>query len=286
MSAKQDALQPIEQKSILFGGQSIMAVRVEDDTVYVPIRPICDALGINWSGQRQRIRRDPVLSDVMRFVCVTHPNLKGGNPNVLALPLEFLNGWLLGINANRVKEEIREPLIQYQKYLYKLLADAFDPAFVQKGKLRRYYRGLGRPEAWINTRLKAIDVRNDLTNEWQERGITQEEYAILTNTISEGAFDISVEGHRQLKNLEASDSLRDNMTRMELIINMLGEETTATIANTEDAQGFTENQEAAEKGGKAAGTARKAVELETGQPVLSSDNYLPKQKQPKLLDDV
>lgn len=124
----ENALIPVEQKSVDFYGDEIMTVMIELNDkrqIYVPVRPICDYLGLSWSGQLERINRDPVLSDAARFVRVTRTNSQGGNPNVLALPMDYLNGWLFGINANRVKPEIRENLIRYQRECYRILADAF-----------------------------------------------------------------------------------------------------------------------------------------------------------------
>lgn len=128
--SEEKALVPIEQRTIDFYGDEIIAVLVKEERrqqVYIPIRAICDYLGLSWSGQRERINRDPVLSEVTRFVRVTRTNPEGGNPNVLALPLEYLNGFLFGVNANRVKEEIRDNLIRYQRECYRVLADAFLP---------------------------------------------------------------------------------------------------------------------------------------------------------------
>jgi hypothetical protein len=128
--SEEKALIPVEQKSVDFYGDEIMTVLVEEDDrrqIFIPVRPICDYLGLSWSGQRERINRDPVLSDVSRFVRVTRTNSQGGNPNVTALPLEYLNGFLFGVNANRVKEEIRDNLIRYQRECYRVLADAFLP---------------------------------------------------------------------------------------------------------------------------------------------------------------
>jgi hypothetical protein len=127
---KDQALIPVEQKFVDFYGDEITAVLTEENEkrqIFVPVRPICDYLGLSWSGQRERINRDPVLSDAVRFVRVTRTNSQGGNPNVLALPLDYLNGWLFGVNANRVKEEIRDNLIRYQRECYRVLADAFLP---------------------------------------------------------------------------------------------------------------------------------------------------------------
>ena len=120
------ALIPIEQRTVIFYDDEITAVLVEVNgrqAVYVPIRPICDFLGVDWSSQRQRINRDAILS--RHFVVVTTTKSGRGSPNMLALPLDYLNGWMFGINANRVKTEIRDKLLRYQEECYRVLAEAF-----------------------------------------------------------------------------------------------------------------------------------------------------------------
>jgi DNA-directed RNA polymerase beta' subunit len=121
------ALVPVEQKAVEFYDDEIVAVRVDDGTVLVPIRPICDLLGLNWSGQRQRIMRDAVLSKKTQpCVVVTHTQ---GQPDqrreMLTLPLDYISGFLFGINANRAKESVRAKLIQYQEECYQVLDEAF-----------------------------------------------------------------------------------------------------------------------------------------------------------------
>lgn len=119
------ALVPLEQKAVIFYDDEVTAVLADEggrQQIYVPVRPLCDYLGLNWSGQQQRINRDPVLSDV-KGVCVIHT--PGGSQEMLCIPLDFLNGWLFGVSASRVKESIRERLITYQRECYRVLADAF-----------------------------------------------------------------------------------------------------------------------------------------------------------------
>lgn len=137
------ALLPIEQKQVLFYDDEITAVLVqlEDERqVYIPLRPICEYLGLDWSAQTRRIRRDPVLSKWAMFVAITATNpeeaQKGGNPNMLCLPLDYLNGFLFGVSATRVRPELQERVILYQERCYKVLSEAFqegrltsDPAF-------------------------------------------------------------------------------------------------------------------------------------------------------------
>ena len=130
---RDSALIPIEQRSVLFYDDEITAVLVEIDdhqVVYVPVRPICDYLGLNWDGQRRRVNRDPVLSQEIMSVVVTTTDIDTSSrrprtSTMLCLPLDFINGFLFGINASRVKEEVREQLIRYQRECYRVLADAF-----------------------------------------------------------------------------------------------------------------------------------------------------------------
>lgn len=119
-------LNPVEQKQVAFYDDQITAVRVEDGTVYVPIRPICELLGLAWQGQNERINRDAILSQVAGSVSVTltEPN-RTRNISMKCLPLDYLNGWLFGINANRVKDSVRDGLLKYQMDCYRVLADAF-----------------------------------------------------------------------------------------------------------------------------------------------------------------
>lgn len=135
MSDEKKALVPIEQKTVLFYEDEITAILVEVDSkqrVYIPIRPIIERLGLNWAGQRQRIMRDLVLSaEVIPCVVMTHTQ---GQPDqrreLLCLPLDFLSGFLFTVDAHRVRPELQERLIRYQKECYRVLAEAF-----QEGRL-------------------------------------------------------------------------------------------------------------------------------------------------------
>ena len=116
------ALVPIEQKIVSFYEDRIIALRMVSGEVFVPIRPVCDHLGVTLAGQRERINRDPVLSEEVTSISVT---LTQQAREMICLPLKFIPGWLFGINANRVKPVIRERLIRYQRECYDVLAEAF-----------------------------------------------------------------------------------------------------------------------------------------------------------------
>ena len=123
------ALIPSEQRTIDFYGDELIVVSLEGRP-YIPIAPLCDFLGVSWSGQSDRIRRDAVLSEAAVSLRVTRKESKRGGREMLCLPLDYLNGWLFGISAGRVKEELRERLIRYQKDCYRVLSQVFQGAAV------------------------------------------------------------------------------------------------------------------------------------------------------------
>jgi hypothetical protein len=131
MSMSDKALIPSEQKTVFFYEDEITAVVVDEGAervVYVPLRPICDYLGLDWSAQYRRINRDEVLADAAISVAITATDIRARGTKtsaMLCLPLKFLNGWLFGVSAGRVKDELRERVIRYQRECYDVLAQAF-----------------------------------------------------------------------------------------------------------------------------------------------------------------
>ena len=141
-------------------------------------------------------------------------------------------------------------------------------------RVKEIYRAKGYPDEWIDMRIQSIEVRKQLTDEWQKREVQEgREYAILTTEIAKATFGLTPTEHKNLKGLERQN-LRDHMTTLELIFTQLGEEMTRKLAVENDAQGFNQNAIAAKKGGLAAGDARKAAEKRTGVKVVSADNFL------------
>jgi DNA-damage-inducible protein D len=141
------------------------------------------------------------------------------------------------------------------------------------------YRLKGRSDEWIKERMKTITTRNELTDEWKNRGVKGNEYSILTAIIAKGTFGLNPSEHKKIKGLEKpSQDLRDHMTDLELIFTALGEATTRHLAIKEDAKGFIENKDKAVKGGKAAGASLDTFEAATGLKVVSSENFLPPPK--------
>jgi hypothetical protein len=157
-------------------------------------------------------------------------------------------------------------------------------------RARGYYKAMGYDDAWIEMRLKTIEVRGQLTDEWKGRGVQEGlEYSILTAEISKATFGITPSEYKQVKDLK-KENLRDHMTNLELIFTMLGEETTRKNAVKIDAIGFDENRKAAIEGGEAAGDALNAYQQKTGENVVSATNFKAqiqeaKQKSRNMLDD-
>ncbi len=151
------------------------------------------------------------------------------------------------------------------------------------------YLKKGYSKEWINQRLKTIEVRKELTDEWERVGIEEEqEFAILTDEITKAWSDLSIKDYKRFKNLK-KENLRDNMTNLELVLNMLAEVTTKEFSKKENPKEFSESLEVAKKGGNVAGNARREIESVTGDSVVSEENYLDtpetiKKKKRKLLE--
>ena len=143
-------------------------------------------------------------------------------------------------------------------------------------RMKSLYEKKGYPKDWIDKRMRGIAVRQDLTDEWNGRGVQSSlEYAILTNEIIQGTFAMKVEDYKKLKGLER-ENLRNHMNDIELILTMLGEATTTKITKDRNSKGFHKLKKDAKDGGAVAGRTRKDIELQSGKKVVSRDNYLEK----------
>ena len=160
--------------------------------------------------------------------------------------------WLAEVGRERIEETIDPELI---------IDRALD-TYLKKGYSRE----------WINQRLQAIQVRKELTDEWQNRGVKEGiEYAILTDEITKAWSGMSTRQYKNLKGLK-KENLRDNMSTLELVLNMLAEATTTELSKTHHPNGLSANKKIAKQGGKIAGNARKEIESNTGKPVITSKN--------------
>ena len=165
---------------------------------------------------------------------------------------EPFKAWLAMVGRERIEETI-------------------DPEQAIDRALETYLKK-GYSEEWVHQRLLAIRIRNELTDEWCKRGVQKgKEYAILTDEITRAWSGMSTRQYKDFKGLK-KENLRDNMSNLELVLTMLAEASTTDIVKTEQPQGFDENQQVARRGGNVAGVARKALEAETGKPVVTSQN--------------
>lgn len=160
--------------------------------------------------------------------------------------------WLAQVGTERIEETI-------------------DPEQAIDRALETYLKKGYSPD-WVHQRLLSIRVRKELTDEWQTHGVEQgREYAILTDEITRAWAGMNTRQYKRLKGLK-KENLRDNMSTLELTLNMLAEATTTELAKTRNPQGLAENQDVAKRGGRVAGDARKTIEKESGRPVITAEN--------------
>ena len=169
-----------------------------------------------------------------------------------------------------------EPFKQWLAQVgYERILEIENPELAQE-RMKELYEKKGYPKDWIDKRLRGIAIRQNLTDEWKERGITREkDYAILTAEISKATFGLTPSEYKTVKGLnKKNQNLRDHMTDLELIFTMLGERVTTEISQQEKPDSFDESKNVARRGGKVAGVARKETEKELGHSIISSENYL------------
>ena len=156
---------------------------------------------------------------------------------------------------------------------YERVQEIEDPELATK-RTRALYKAKGYPDSWIEKRMRGIEIRATLTDEWQKHGVSlAQEYKILTAEITKAAFGLTPTKYKKLKGLRR-ENLRDHMTDLELIFSMLGEASTTEITRIEHPQGFDENKKVSRRGGGVAKEARKKLEQEAGKKVISNINHL------------
>ena len=201
----------------------------------------CNALKMTAADGKRRLT---YVADTEQFLRIVQ--------SIPSPKAEPFRAWLAQVGRERIEETI-DPELTIERAL---------ETYLKKGYTRE----------WINQRMQAIQVRKELTDEWDARGVQKGvEYAILTDEISRAWSGMSTRQYKNLKGLK-KENLRDNMTTLELVLNMLAEATTTEIPNQKAPSTFSENIAVAREGGEAAGIARKAVEERTGVPVITSKN--------------
>ena len=201
-----------------------------------------------------------ISSDGKRYI-TDCANAKGLLRIIQSIPspkAEPFKQWLAQVGSDRL-DEIENPELATQR-------------------TRELYKLKGYPDDWIEKRMRSIAIREELTEEWKNRGVKEQlEYSILTAEISKATFGLTPSEYKKVKGLK-SQNLRDHMTDLELIFSMLGEASTTKVTRAKNAKGFIENKVAARIGGRIAGNALKELEKESGEKVITSENYLPEKK--------
>ncbi len=189
-------------------------------------------------------------------------------------------------SAFRVIQSIPSPRAEpFKRWLaqvgYQRVQEIENPELAQQ-RMKELYQEKGYPPDWIEKRMRSIAIRDELTDEWRQRGIKeQKDFAILTAEISKATFGMTPTQYKDFKGL-LRENLRDHMTDLELIFTMLGEAATTEIARNRDAQGFVPNKAAARDGGTIAGNARRQLEEKSGKRVVTRQNYLTDKPRPSL----
>lgn len=201
----------------------------------------CNALKMKAADGKMRLTDVADMQGILRII--------QSIPSPKAEPFKL---WLAEVGKERI-DEIIDPELTIDRAL---------ETYLKKGYSRE----------WINQRLQAIQVRKELTDAWDDHGIEKGiEYAILTDEITKAWSGMTTRGYKNLKGLK-KENLRDNMTTLEIVLNMLAEATTTELTKTTNPQGLEENKKVAKEGGSVAGNARKEIEQKTGKPVITSKN--------------
>ena len=269
-------------KMIVFGAKQIRRAWV-DDQWFFSVIDIVGALTDSasppkyWDAmkRREKASSDVDLSTICRKVALTGADGKTYKSDAVNTEAAF-----------RIIQSIPSPKAEpFKRWLaevgYQRVQEIENPELAQQ-RMRQLYQDKGYPNDWIEKRVRGIAVRDELTGEWQKRGIQdQKDFAILTGEISKATFGLTPADYKKLKGLNR-ENLRDHMTDLELIFTMLGEAATTEIARNKDAQGLPQNKQAARDGGSVAGNARRQLEAKSGRKVITRDNYLTDKPRPKL----
>ena len=259
----------------------------EEEQWYFSVYDVVEAL-TDSNDPKQYIKKMRLRDEMLNY-----------NWGTICTPLEMiaLDGKLRKVQAANVKGLLRiiqsipspkaEPFKQWLAQVgYERLEEIENPELAQE-RMKELYEKKGYPKDWIDKRLRGIAIRQNLTDEWKKRGITEErDYAILTAEISKATFGMTPSEYKEFKGLtKKNQNLRDHMDDLELIFTMLGERVTTEISEKEEPDTFDKSKKIARRGGNVAGVARKETEKELGRKVSTPKNYLPDKDKPQLEDD-
>jgi DNA-damage-inducible protein D len=224
--------------------QYIKKIRSRDKELSVNWGTICTPLDIIAKDGKRRQENMAKVKGIFRII-----------QSIPSPKAEPFKQWLAQVGQERI-EEIQDP----------------ERAIV---RAKRIYEQKGYSDDWIAKRMRGINVRNTLTDEWKNRGARGGiDFAILTNEIYKGTFDMNAKGIKKYKDLDNPDNPRDHMSELELILTMLGEATTTELSQVRDSKGMPLLSKDAKEGGEVAGNTRKEIEEKTGKKVLGKGNFL------------
>ena len=244
-----------EQEEWYFSVQDVVAVLAEssDPKQYIKkMRARDPELSANWGTICTLVQMSAADGKMRKIQAADTEGLLRIIQSIPSPKAEPFKRWLAKVGRERIEETI-------------------DPEQAIDRALETYQKK-GYDTDWIHQRLLSIRVRNELTAEWQERGVQQgKEYAILTDEITKAWSGMSTRQYKKLKGLK-KENLRDNMSTMEIVLNMLAEATTTELSKAHQPEGFSESQTIARRGGSYAGQVRQDIEKDTGRPVITSQN--------------
>lgn len=260
-----------KQEIQLFEDKKVRSVwDSETEQWYFAVVDVVEVLtdSVNPTDYLKKMRkRDPELGDYIGTNCpqVAMMTSSGKNRKTLAATTEQLFRIIQSIPSPKA-----EPFKQWMAQVASQRLDQMQDPELSIDQAIADYKRLGYSDKWINSRIKGIEVRKELTDEWERSGVTGQQYASLTDIITKEWSGMTTRQYKEHKGLK-KENLRDNMTNVELALNMLAEASTTEISKQKNPKGFMQSAEVAKEGGSVAKAARKQLESKTGKSVISSD---------------